>query len=102
MQESRSRRAAGGWNWPAPSKDNPLTARVMVNRVWMHHFGKGLVSTPSDFGLRGDPPSHPELLDWLATRFMEGGWSVKKLHRLVVLSRTYRQRSDDRAEASAV
>src|SRR5690606_34193302 len=62
------------------SPDNPLTARVIVNRVWMHHFGKGLVSTPSDFGMRGEPPTHPDLLDYLARRFMEEGWSLKNLH----------------------
>ena len=73
------------------SKDNPLTARVFVNRVWLRHFGKGLVRTPSDFGLRGDPPTHPELLDYLASRFVEDGWSVKKLQRLIVLSSTYQQ-----------
>ncbi len=72
---------------------NPLTARVMVNRVWGHLFGQGLVRTPSDFGMRSDPPTHPELLDWLAMRFVESGWSVKKLHRLIVLSATYRQSS---------
>jgi hypothetical protein len=83
------------------SRDNPLTARVMVNRVWMHHFGHGLVRTPSDFGLRGEAPSHPELLDWLATTFVDGGWSVKKLHRLILLSRAYRQVSDDRADGLA-
>ena len=75
------------------SKDNPLTARVMVNRVWMHHFGAGLVRTPSDFGLRSEPPTHPELLDYLARYFMEEGWSIKKLHRLIVLSRVYQQSS---------
>jgi mono/diheme cytochrome c family protein len=80
---------------------NPLTARVFVNRVWEHHFGKGLVGTPSDFGLRSDPPIHPELLDWLADRFVRGGWSVKALHKLILLSHTYRQRSDDRPECAA-
>src|SRR5262249_44333957 len=69
----------------------PLTARVMVNRIWMTHFGHGLVRTPSDFGLRSDPPTHPELLDWLAKEFIKSGWSVKKMHRLIMLSRTYRQ-----------
>ncbi|MBW3597437.1 MAG: DUF1549 and DUF1553 domain-containing protein [Planctomycetes bacterium] len=72
---------------------NPLTARVIVNRVWAHHFGAGLVTTPSDFGLRADPPSHPELLDWLAARFVQDGWSLKQLHRWIVLSATYRQSS---------
>jgi hypothetical protein len=80
------------------SPTNPLTARVWVNRVWMHHFGQGLVTTPSDFGVRGDPPSHPELLDWLAHRFVAGGWSTKKLHRLIVLSQTYRQAGADRPD----
>ncbi|HTU90288.1 MAG TPA: PSD1 and planctomycete cytochrome C domain-containing protein [Gemmataceae bacterium] len=70
--------------------ENPLTARVMVNRIWQHHFGKGLVPTPSNFGLNGQPPSHPELLDWLASRFIESGWSIKAVHRLIVLSQTYR------------
>jgi mono/diheme cytochrome c family protein len=78
--------------------NNPLTARVFVNRVWAQHFGKGLVGTPSDFGVRSDPPTHPELLDHLADRFVKDGWSVKKLHRLMLLSDTYRQRSDDRPE----
>ena len=75
------------------NKTNPLTARVMVNRVWLHHFGKGLVSTPSDFGVRSDPPSHPELLDWLAYNFTENGWSLKKLHRQIMLSAVYQQSS---------
>ncbi len=77
------------------SRENPLTARVMVNRVWLHHFGAGLVTTPDDFGLRSDPPSHPELLDYLAWRFVQDGWSLKKLHRLLMLSNAYQQRSDD-------
>src|SRR3989442_9111758 len=66
----------------------------MVNRMWMHHFGAGLVRTPSDFGTRCEPPSHPELLDWLACRFMAEGWSIKKLHRLIMLSAVYQQSSD--------
>jgi hypothetical protein len=81
---------------------NPLTARVMVNRIWYYHFGRGLVETPSDFGYNGGHPSHPELLDYLASRFMEGGWKVKDLHRLIVNSATYRQVSqvhDAKAEA---
>src|SRR5262249_6797664 len=75
--------------------ENPLTARVVVNRVWMHHFGFGLVRTPSDFGFRGDPPTHPELLDYLAVRFIETGWSLKNLHRLIMTSAVYRQSSAD-------
>jgi cytochrome c553 len=70
--------------------DNPLTARVFVNRVWQHHFGEGIVRTPDNFGSLGDPPTHPELLDWLARRFVEGGWSVKALHRELLLSSAYR------------
>jgi hypothetical protein len=72
---------------------NPLTARVMVNRLWLHHFGAGLVATPGDFGLRSDPPSHPELLDWLADEFVRSGWSIKHMHRLIVTSAVYRQAS---------
>jgi hypothetical protein len=68
---------------------NPLTARVFVNRVWAWHFGKGLVPSANDFGLSGDPPSHPELLDWLASEFVENGWSLKHLHRLMMLSSAY-------------
>jgi len=81
---------------------NPLTARVLVNRVWLGHFGKGLVGTPSDFGLRSDPPTHPELLDWLAATFIEDGWSIKKLHRRILLSRVYQQQSNDRPECKVV
>ncbi|MCE9609406.1 MAG: PSD1 and planctomycete cytochrome C domain-containing protein [Chthoniobacter sp.] len=73
------------------SKDNPLTARVMANRVWLHHFGAGLVRTPGDFGVRTEPPLHAELLDYLAARFVADGWSLKKLHRLIMLSATYQQ-----------
>jgi mono/diheme cytochrome c family protein len=71
------------------SRDNPLTARVLVNRVWQHHFGTGLVATSDNFGARGERPSHPELLDWLAGEFVANGWSVKKLHRLILLSSAY-------------
>jgi Protein of unknown function (DUF1553)/Protein of unknown function (DUF1549)/Planctomycete cytochrome C len=79
--------------------DNPLTARVIVNRIWQHHFGRGLVTTPSNFGARGEPPTHPELLDWLTARFVEGGWSIKALHRLILLSKTYQLSSaDDEAD----
>src|SRR5207247_3542019 len=81
-------------------RQNPLTARVIVNRIWLHHFGAGLVRTPSDFGLRSEPPTHPQLLDYLAWRFMEEGWSIKKLHRLILLSRVYQQSSDDRPQYS--
>jgi hypothetical protein len=73
--------------------ENPLTARVMVNRLWQHHFGRGLVATPSDFGAQGEPPTHPELLDWLAVEFVERGWSLKEMHRLMVTSAAYRQAS---------
>jgi mono/diheme cytochrome c family protein len=82
------------------SRDNPLTARVLVNRVWLNHFGSGLVRTPSDFGVRSDPPTHPELLDYLAACFMDNGWSMKKLHKLILLSSTYQQASDDNDEYS--
>lgn len=75
------------------SPANPLTARVIVNRVWAWHFGQGLVRTASDFGLRGEPPTHPELLDWLASRFIADGWSLKKLHRLIMQSHVYQQAS---------
>jgi cytochrome c553 len=72
---------------------NPLTARVLVNRVWLHHFGQGIVSTPDDLGNQSDPPTHPELLDYLALHFMQDGWSIKKLHRQIMLSNTYQQSS---------
>jgi hypothetical protein len=81
------------------SKDNPLTARVLVNRLWQHHFGAGLVRTASDFGLRSEPPSHPDLLDYLGICAIENGWSIKKMHRMIVLSRAYVQTSNNRAEA---
>ena len=73
------------------SRTNPLTARVLVNRLWLHHFGAGIVTTPDDFGNMSEAPSHPELLDWMATAFVEGGWSIKKMHKRILLSATYRQ-----------
>jgi len=77
------------------SPRNPLTARVMVNRIWLHHFGEGIVTTPDDFGNQSAPPSHPELLDYLASRFVEDGWSIKKMHRLIMLSSVYQESSEN-------
>ena len=76
------------------SPDHPLTARVMVNRVWQHHFGRGIVETQDNFGTQGKPPTHPKLLDWLAVEFKRQGWSVKKLHKLIMISTAYRQSSN--------
>src|SRR5262249_32298303 len=76
--------------WIADPK-NPLTARVMVNGIWQHHFGTGLVATSDNFGSRGERPARPGLLDWLAARFVESGWSVKAMHRLIMLSSVYQQ-----------
>ncbi|HET6326080.1 MAG TPA: PSD1 and planctomycete cytochrome C domain-containing protein [Planctomycetaceae bacterium] len=84
------------------SRDNPLTARVFVNRVWMHHFGEPLVSSPSDFGVRAAPPTNPKLLDYLASSFMADNWSIKNLHRRIVLSAAYQQSSADRPECRRV
>jgi hypothetical protein len=81
---------------------HPLTARVLVNRIWLHHFGKGIVGTPSDFGALGERPTHPELLDWLASDFMAGGWRLKRLHRLIMTSTAYRQSSHANPQAGAV
>jgi hypothetical protein len=81
---------------------NPLTARVMVNRIWQDHFGKGIVGTASDFGIMGDRPTDPQLLDYLATTFVENGWSIKKMHRLIMLSNTYQQSSAYQPEAAKV
>jgi hypothetical protein len=83
-------------------KDNPLTARVMANRIWLHHFGTPLVATPDDFGVRSDPPTHPELLDSLAARFMEDGWSIKNVHRLLMLSATWQQSSEENARFNQI
>jgi hypothetical protein len=96
--EQERRRVLADW---LASPENPLTARVMVNRLWQGHFGSGLVDTPSDFGRNGTKPSHPELLDWLASEFVRSNWSVKQLHRLLVLSATYRQSSKPGAQATA-
>jgi mono/diheme cytochrome c family protein len=87
--------------WVA-SPENPLTARVMVNRIWQHHFGEGIVRTPSNFGKMGERPTHPELLDWLATEFIEKGWSMKAMHRLLMNSETYQMVSDDNAASVAI
>ena len=82
--------------------DNPLFARVIVNRIWHHHFGVGLVETPNDFGFNGGRPSHPELLDWLASELVDSDWSLKRIHRLIVLSSTYQQASRFRVDCAAV
>ncbi len=79
-------------NWIA-SEGNPLTARVMVNRIWQHHFGRGIVRSPNNFGLLGVPPTHPDLLDWLANEFVRGGWKMKRMHRLIVTSNAYKRSS---------
>jgi hypothetical protein len=110
----------GEWEFPTPTEDsstslrrrgfaewlthddNPLTARVMVNRLWQHHFGEGIVSTPSNFGKMGQPPTHPALLDWLAVEFRDSGWSMKHMHRLMLTSRTYRTSSHDDPDNVAI
>lgn len=86
-------------NWIA-DPENPLTARVMVNRIWQYHFGRGLVATPSDFGTRSGKPTHPELLDWLASEFMSNQWSMKHIHRLVMNSAAYQRGTNSSAEAT--
>jgi mono/diheme cytochrome c family protein len=96
-----SYRRRGLAEWLA-SRQNPLTARVMVNRIWQHHFGEGVVRTPSNFGKLGEPPTHPELLDWLAVEFIEHGWSVKRTHRLMMTSQAYQMASDDTAANVAI
>lgn len=111
---------ADDWNFPSPPatarsswrrrgfaewlvhRDNPLTARVMVNRLWQHHFGEGLVRTPSNFGRMGEPPSHPALLDWLAVEFIDQGWSLKAMHRLMLTSQAYQMSSNDLAANVAI
>lgn len=88
-------------NWIA-SPDNPVTARVMVNRIWQGHFGRGIVATPNDFGKRGSPPSDQPLLDYLATQFVAKGWSIKALHRMILLSHTYQLSSEDSAASEKI
>ena len=90
MPEGQRRRMLAEW---IAHPGNPLTRRVLVNRLWHHHFGQGIVTTPSDFGLGGDKPSHPELLDWLADEFLRSGWSMKHMHKLIVMSAAYQQQS---------
>jgi hypothetical protein len=97
--EGLRRRRLAAW---IASPENPLTARVLANRIWHHHFGRGLVGTPNDFGSNGEPPSHPELLDWLASELIAQGWSVKSLQRAIVLSSAYRQSSAFHARAAAL
>ena len=97
--EGERRRAIAKW---IANPDNPLFSRVMVNRVWQYHFGQGLATNPSDLGFNGGEPSHPELLDWLAAEFAREGWSLKRLHKRILMSRAYRQSSRWNADAAAV
>ncbi len=97
--EQQRRLAIARW---IAGQQNPLTARVMVNRLWQFHFGTGIVDTPSDFGGNGTAPTHPELLDWLAAEFIDSGWSIKHMHRLILMSNTWQQDSRPRPEALAV
>ena len=99
VPEAKRRAALARW---LTARDNPLVARVLVNRVWGWHFGQGIVRTPGDFGTQGEPATHPELLDWLARDFMEHGWSLKRLHRLILLSNTYRMGSTADGRAAQV
>ncbi len=99
QSEGERRAALGRW---VSDRDNVLTWRSIVNRVWHYHFGRGIVATPSDFGRNGSPPTHPQLLDWLAVTFRESGGSLKRLHRLIVTSATYRQSSQHNAKYAAV
>src|SRR5262249_41068651 len=98
IQQGSGRKELGEW---LASPDHLLTARVIVNRIWQWHFGEGLVRTPDNFGLTGEPPTHPELLDWLARKFARDGWSVKSLHRLIMLSSTYQMTRVTASEALA-
>ncbi|MCL4691710.1 MAG: DUF1553 domain-containing protein, partial [Candidatus Hydrogenedentes bacterium] len=97
--EQERRRVLADW---IASPDNPFTARVIVNRIWQHHFGRGIVDTPSDFGAMGARPTHPELLDWLASELVAQDWRLKSIHRMILLSNTYRQSAVPRSDALAV
>jgi hypothetical protein len=99
---TQQRRALAEWMSDVDQGAGALLARVMVNRVWQHHFGEGLVRTASDFGTRGEEPSHPELLEWLASEFVRDGWSVKNLHRLIVNSAAYRQGAASSGDCAAI
>jgi hypothetical protein len=99
LEEEKPRLKLAEW---IASPENPLSARVMVNRVWEYHFGRGIVSTPNDFGRMGARPSHPELLDWLASRFIEAGWKLKPMHRMILLSSAYQQSSLSPIEKAAM
>src|SRR5690606_24108427 len=96
-RESTGRRLALA-KWMT-SPDNPLTSRVMANRLWQWHFDRGLVRSANNFGLQGDAPTHPQLLDWLASEFIRGGWSIKSIHRLILMSSTYQMSSAPNAVA---
>jgi len=98
-ERGSGRRELAEW---VTDRNNPLTSRVFVNRIWQNHFGKGIVQSANDFGVRGTAPTHPELLDYLTRRFVDGGWSIKSLHRLILGSRAYRMASDGRAENAKV
>jgi len=98
VQSTGRRSALASW---LASADNPLTARVLVNRVWHYHFGRGIVRSTSDFGFQGARPTHPELLDWLASQFVDGGWRLKRLHKLIMLSSTYQMSSQTNEKALA-
>src|SRR6185436_16440815 len=84
------------------SGSHPLVMRVLMNLVWLHHFGRGIVNTPGDFGRQGERPSHPELLDWLASEFAQSGWDLKKMHKLILTSQTWRQSSQQRDDAMRI
>ena len=98
-KSSYRRRGLAEW---LVGRQNPLTARVMVNRIWQHHFGEGIVRTPSNFGKLGEPPTHPDLLDWLAVEFIDRGWSLKQMHRLMMTSQAYQMASNDIAANVAI